>query len=59
MPPQLSPPTSEEYAQLFTRLGMENETIISIHASEEVAADYCECASSRGKAAWALPDRIV
>ncbi|MCY3936266.1 MAG: DegV family EDD domain-containing protein [Chloroflexi bacterium] len=36
-PPQLHPPSSEDYAQLFTRLGMEHETILSIHASAEVS----------------------
>ena len=39
-PPQLHPPSSEDYAQLFTRLGMEHETILSIHASAEVAPTF-------------------
>ena len=49
MPPQLSAPTSEEYAQLFTRLGMENEIIISIHASEEVSPTFANARQAAAK----------
>lgn len=36
-PPHLTPPTTEDYAQLFTHLGMKHESVLSIHVSEEIA----------------------
>ena len=36
-PPRLVPPTTEDYARLFTHLGMEHAAILSIHASSEIA----------------------
>ena len=36
-PPLLVTPTTEDYARLFTHLGMEHAAILSIHASGEIA----------------------
>lgn len=36
-PAQLLPPASEDYARLFTQLGMTQPAVLSIHASEQIS----------------------
>ncbi len=39
-PAQLRPPTQEDYARLFTHLGMNHPAILSIHAATDIAPTY-------------------